>query len=292
MNQKTIFALGFFDGVHLGHQALLTACKELAEAHSCQAGVVTFTDHPDAIVLGNAPALINTISNRVSLLKEFGVDKVVELPFDRAMQSMSWRDFVRKLQEEYDAAGFVCGHDFRFGHRGEGTAPILRDYCKEAGLPCIVVPEQVVAGITVSSTHIRKLLEAGEVKAANRLLGHAHILSGVVVEGKQLGRKLGFPTANLILPQGILIPKRGVYATEVFVEGVVYPAVTNVGERPTVNGQNVNVECYLLDFAGDLYGKEITVAFCEFLRPEQKFDSLDALRAQIATDTDKVREML
>ena len=150
----------------------------------------------------------------------------------------------------------------------------------------------VVSCKYISSTRIRGLLEAGDVAAANRLLGPPHILSGIVTAGKQLGRKLGFPTANLPLPDGVLIPKFGVYATKVTVEGKTYPAVTNIGTRPTVNGKGVNAECHLLDFTGDLYGKEITVAFYDFLRPEQKFDSLEALKAQIAADTKSVCTML
>lgn len=291
MNQKTIFALGFFDGVHLGHQALLKACRELAAQNNCRAGVVTFTTHPDALVVGHAPSLVNTIGNRVSLLREFGTDEVVELPFDEKMRTMPWQDFIRFLREN-SADGFVCGHDFRFGHRGEGTAAILQEYCKAAGLPCAIVPEQVVDGVTVSSTHIRKLIADGQMAQAVKLLGHPHILSGVVTEGKQLGRQLGFPTANLPWPEGVLIPKFGVYATKVTVEGKAYPAVTNIGTRPTVNGQGVNAECHLLDFTGDLYGKEITVAFYDFLRPEQKFDSLEDLKAQIAADTKNIRTML
>ena len=291
MNQKTIFALGFFDGVHLGHQALLKACRELAAQNGCRAGVVTFAAHPDALVLGKAPVLLNTSEDRKRLLLACGAEEILELPFDEAMRAMPWQDFVRMLRGK-DAAGFVCGDDFRFGYRGEGTAQKLASYCKEQGLPWAIVPDQKVDGIRISSTYIRELLEAGNLAEANRLLGHPHILSGVVTKGKRLGRELGFPTANLPLPAGVLIPKFGVYATKVTAEGKTYPAVTNIGTRPTVNGQGANLECHLLDFAGDLYGKEITVAFYDFLRPEQKFDSLEALQAQIAADTDYVRNTL
>ena len=291
MKESTIFALGFFDGVHLGHQALLKACRELASENDCLAGVVTFTAHPDALVLGKAPVLLTTTEDRKQLLHAYGAKLVWELPFDKEIMTTHWADFLRQLVEA-GGAGFVCGEDFRFGAGGLGTAKKLEAFCKKQNLPCAVVPEQVMDGERISSTRIRELLEAGNVAAANRLLGHPHIFSGVVMEGKQLGRTLGFPTANLVLPQGILILKRGVYATKVWVEGASYSAVTNVGERPTVNGQDVNVECHLLDFAGDLYGKEITVAFCDFLRPEQKFDSLETLKAQIAADAAKVREML
>lgn len=291
MDQKTIFALGFFDGVHLGHQALLKACRELAEQNRCRTGAVTFTAHPDALVLGKAPVLINTIGNRVCLLRKFGMDRVVELPFDKEIMTTHWSDFLAQLVQA-GAKGFVCGDDFRFGAGGIGTAKKLAAFCKSRNMPCTIVPEQIMDGDRISSTRIRGLLESGAVAAANRLLGHPHMLSGIVTEGKQLGRKLGFPTANLPLLDGVLIPKFGVYATKVTVDGKTYPAVTNIGTRPTVNGQGVNAECHLLDFTGDLYGKEITVAFYDFLRPEQKFDSLEALKAQIAADTKSVCTML
>lgn len=291
MIQQTIFALGFFDGVHLGHQALLKACRELAQQHSCQAGVVTFTAHPDALVFGKAPVLLTTTEDRKRLLQTYGVKIVRELPFDKEIMATHWSDFLTQLVEA-GAKGFVCGEDFRFGAGGNGTAKKLAAFCESRNLPCAIVPEQILDGGRISSTRIRKLLEQGDLQTANRLLGHPHILSGVVVEGKQLGRTLGFPTANLPLPGGVLVPKCGVYATKVAVGENTYSAVTNVGIRPTVNGQDANVECHLLDFAGDLYGKEITVAFYDFLRPEQKFDSLEDLKAQIAADAAQVRKML
>ena len=291
MKESTIFALGFFDGVHLGHQALLKACRELAEKHSCRAGVVTFTAHPDGLVLGKAPVLITTSEDRKRLLHAWGAEKVWELPFDKEIMSTHWADFLTQLVQE-GAEGFVCGDDFRFGAGGNGTAQKLAAFCESRNMPCAIVPEQVLDGGRISSTRIRELLEAGEVAAANRLLGHPHILSGIVTKGKQLGRTLGFPTANLPLPDGVLIPKCGVYATKVTMDGKTYAALTNIGTRPTVNGQGVNAECHLIDFAGDLYGKEITVAFYDFLRPEQKFDSLEKLQAQIAADTAKVSKML
>lgn len=290
MNQQRILALGFFDGVHLGHQALLKACRLLAEKHGCRAGVVTFTAHPDALVLGKAPVLLTKTEDRKRLLQAYGAQSILELPFDKEIMTTYWSDFLTQLVQA-GAAGFVCGEDFRFGAGGNGTAKKLAAFCESRNMPCTIVPEQVMDGERISSTHIRSLLEQGDVEVANRLLGHAHILSGMVTEGKQLGRELGFPTANLPLPDGVLIPKFGVYATQVTVDGKTYPTVTNIGTRPTVNGQGVNAECHLLDFAGDLYGKEITVAFYGFLRPEQRFADLNALKAQIAADTAQTRKL-
>ena len=290
MEHKTIFALGFFDGVHLGHQALLKACRSMAEELGCKAGVVTFIGHPDTLVSGTTPMLINTTADRRRLLSHFGMDSVVELPFDKALMSMPYDTFLKMLAAKYGAAGFVCGHDFRFGNRGEGNADKLSRFCRSNGLPCTVVPEQKLEGITVSSTHIRSLLESGDVEGAEKFLGHRHILTGTVVPGRHLGRSLGTPTANLVLPNGVLIPKFGVYICRCAVDGVSYPAVTNVGTRPTVNGTNVTVEPWLLDFDGDLYGKELTLEFYEFLRPEKKFSSLEELRREILKNAEQTQQ--
>jgi riboflavin kinase/FMN adenylyltransferase len=290
MEQKTIFALGFFDGVHLGHQALLAACRQMAAEVGCKAGVVTFIGHPDALVSGVSPALINTTADRARLLRQFGMDIVIELPFDRQLMAMPYLSFFKLLINKYQAAGFVCGHDFRFGNRGEGNAEKLLAACEERGLPCTVVSEQKIDGVTVSSTYIRGLLEQGDVETAARFLGHRHILTGTVVPGRHLGRSLGTPTANLVLPQGVLIPKFGVYICRCSVDGVSYAAVTNVGTRPTVEGTNVTVEPWILDFDGDLYGRELTLEFYQFLRPERKFPSLTELRTEIQKNAAETRK--
>ena len=287
---KTIFALGFFDGVHMGHAALLKECRRLADAYGCKAAAVTFSSHPDTLVLGKTPGLINTIEDRVHLLKTAGMDQVVVLPFDRKMQMMFWKDFLDTLVASYNAAGLVCGHDFRFGNRGQGNAQMLSDYCREHQMCCAVVAEQKLDGIVVSSTHIRSLLEAGRMEEAADFLGHPHILTGEVVSGRKLGRTLGIPTANISIPEGIVNLPFGVYACKAEADGKVYLAVTNIGNRPTVGGHRVTVEPWLLDFEGDLYGKELTLSFYRFLRSEQKFPSLDALKEEIQKNALQTRK--
>lgn len=289
MKERTIYALGFFDGVHLGHQALLSACKELAKQENYAAGVITFDSHPDTLVLGKTPALINTAADRALLLKDFGIETVIALPFDKAMMEMPWQEFFRMIVETYHAAGIVCGNDFRFGHRGEGNAVILRTACEKEGIPCTVVPEQTVDGIRVSSTHIRSLLEQGDMETAVRFLGHPHVLSGTVISGRKLGRTIGIPTANLALPEGLLIPQLGVYACLAVIDGKKHMAVTNIGMRPTVEGHHITVEPWILDFDEDLYGKTLTLEFYKFLRPEQKFPDLDALQAEIRKNGEETR---
>ena len=290
MKEKVIYALGFFDGVHLGHQALLSACRELAQRHGCKAGAVTFTSHPDALVTGKTPPLIDTDLQRQQLLSAYGTKNILALSFDEALKNTPWEDFLEFLLQK-GAAGFVCGEDFRFGHRGEGTAQKLADFCRKKGLPWAVVPAQTLDGIRISSTHIRSLIEAGDMETAGRFLGHAHALTGVVRHGRELGRTIGIPTANLTIPEGVIVPKFGVYATQILLNGSCYNAVTNVGTRPTVDGNGVTVESWLLDYSGDLYGKHLTVFFHQFLRPEQKFPRLEDLQAQIRKDAEKVREI-
>lgn len=290
---KTIYALGFFDGVHMGHGALLCAVRTLAKEHTTQAGVVTFGSHPDTLVTGHTPRLINTARDRQKLLQEkYHMERVLTLPFDEAMRSMPWQDFLTMLRRDYGASGFVCGEDFRFGHRGQGTAQTLAQYCRCENLPWAIVPEQIVDGIRVSSTYIRQQIETGDMATAVRFLGHPHILTGTVIHGKALGRTLGIPTANLTLPRELAVPKFGVYVCSCRIDGKQHAAVTNLGTRPTVEGSHVTVEAWILDYAGDLYGRELTLEFHYFLRSEHKFPDLQALQAQIHADADHARNYL
>ena len=289
MNHKTIYALGFFDGVHIGHSALLQECRRLADEQGCKAAAVTFSSHPDTLVLGKTPDLINTIEDRVLLLKAAGMDDVIVLPFDRTLMTTHWSTFLNALLE-LGAAGFVCGSDFRFGAGGSGTAKKLEGFCRSRQLACSIVPQQMLEDVRISSSHIRNLLEAGKMEEASRFLGHPHVLTGQVVSGRKLGRTLGIPTANLALPEGIVNLPFGVYACKAIVEGNTYLAVTNIGNRPTVGGHRITVEPWLLDFSGDLYGKTLTLQFFRFLRREEKFPTLDALKAEILKNAEECRK--
>lgn len=290
MKERQVIALGFFDGIHLGHQALLTACVRLARQLGCRAGAVTFDTHPQTLTTGDAPEMINTKEDRDRLLKAYGVESITHLPFDERTRTMPWHHFLMMLGEEYGAIGFVCGDDFRFGYKGQGNAALLAEYCERELHPYAVVPEQTLDGIRVSSTHIRGLIERGQMEQANRFLGHRHILTGHVVPGRSLGHRLGFPTANVLFPEGVVCPKHGVYACRVGIGGISRIAVTNVGSRPTVEGHQVRTESWILDFEGDLYGAEITLEFCAFLRPEQRFGSLEELKAAVLLDAEKTRD--
>lgn len=283
--------MGFFDGVHLGHQALLDACVNLAAELGVRSAAITFLSHPQSLFTDTPPKLLTTHETRVALLRHFGVESVYSYPVTREVMGTPWEDFLEELVE-FGAAGFVCGADFRFGHKGLGNAKNLREFCENRGLPCIIVEDRTLDGIRVSSSHIRGLLETGQVEEANRFLGHPHILSGTVVSGRRLGRTIGIPTANLILPPEVLCPKHGVYACLAEAEGKRYAAVTNIGSRPTVGGHRVTVEPWLLDFGGDLYGKSLRLELHAFLREERKFDSLEELKAAILENEGQTRNLL
>lgn len=287
--KKYIYALGFFDGVHLGHQALLRQCRLLAQEQGCPAGVVTFASHPDTLVMGETPLLINTLQDREEMLLGHWASHILVLPFDENLRKMPWQDFLEDLLRK-GAAGFVCGSDFRFGAGGSGTAKELAAFCESRRLPYAVVPQQMLDGVRISSTYIRELIEKGEMERAVEFLGHPHILTGKVIPGRGLGRTLGIPTANMEIPTGLVLPQKGVYACKTVIEGREYLAVTNIGSRPTVEGHHVTVEPWILDFEGDLYGKEITLELHKFLRPEQKFASLEELKAEIEKNAAQTRK--
>lgn len=290
MEKRVIYALGVFDGVHLGHQALLSACCHLAKRTGCESGAVTFDTHPDGLITGAAPRLLCALSDRKELLMSyFHTCNILVLPFDEQLRQQPWQAFLEHLIGK-GAAGFVCGEDFRFGFRGEGNAEKLAQFCKEKNLPWAVVGEQRMDGVRISSTHIRSLIEQGQMEDAVRFLGHPHSITGTVVEGRHLGRTIGIPTANLLIPEGVVTPKFGVYACQTVIDGKTYMAVTNVGNRPTVGGHRVTVEPWILDFDGDLYGRELKLCFYKFLRPEKKFQSLDALQLEILKNAEETRK--
>ena len=287
---KYIFTLGFFDGVHLGHQALLKACCDLAAELNCETAAITFESHPKSLFADPVP-LISTVRDRQRLLEQYGIRFVRTYPVNREVMGMPWEAFLEELME-MGAVGFVCGDDFHFGRKGEGNPQKLKEFCEERGLPCRVVSEQTLDGKRISSTRIRGKLEAGDMESATRYLGHPHVLTGTVVHGQKIGRTLGFPTANLRIPAGVAVPRFGVYATRAVIDGKSYPAVTNVGTRPTVEGTGITVEPWILDFEGDLYGREIRLEFYYFLRPEMKFPDLEALRQEIRRNADQTRAYL
>ena len=292
--EQCVLALGFFDGVHLGHGGLLKKTREVANRLGLPAAALTFDTHPDTLVFGAKVPLLNTPEERKYLMQSlYGIDQVLTLHFDRATMEQPWQEFVRKtLVQKYRAAHVVCGHDYRFGAGGRGTPEKLAEECARLGLGFDCIPEIRLEGQTVSSTLIRGLLEGGETAKAVRFLGHPHILTGTVISGRRLGRTLGIPTANLSVSEGILVPKFGVYAARAVFDGQTRPAVVNIGVRPTVDGHTVTVEPWILDFDGDLYGHTLRLELTDYLRPEQKFASLEALKSEILRNAETVRSQM
>lgn len=290
--RKRVIALGFFDGVHLGHGALLRRVAEMAEKLGAVPAALTFDYHPKTFVGSKSVQLINTPEGRGELMRtEYGIEDVIVLPFDRAMMEMPWDKFVTEvLVRQFGAAHVVAGHDYRFGHKGEGNPQRLKQLCDSLGIGCDIIERVELDGVTISSTYIRELIERGEMERANRFLGHPHVILGTVLHGKKLGRTIGIPTANLEIPQRVIVPAYGVYATKAVLEDRACLAVTNVGIRPTVEDQcGVTVEPWILDFEGDLYGKTIRLEFYKRLRGEKKFDSLDELKQEILFNAEQTR---
>ena len=292
--QERVIALGFFDGVHRGHGALLRRAAEEARRRGCTPAVFTFDRPPKEVITGIPCPLINSPEDRSDLVKRlYGIDEMLMVPFDDEMRTTPWDRFVTDiLVGRYGAVHLVAGHDHHFGYKNQGSPELLREKCAELGLGCDIIPAVTLDGVTVSSTHIRKLLEEGGVETARAFLGHPHVLTQTVGHGRRLGRTIGVPTANLVAPPHVLLPKRGVYAAKVTLpDGRAFGGVTNVGIRPTVNhGQDVTVEPWILDFDGDLYGQKLRVEIFRRLRDERKFDSLEALRAQIQCDALRTRQ--
>lgn len=290
--RKRVIALGFFDGVHIGHGALLRRTRQRAEEQNALPSVLSFDIHPDTLVFGKEVPLINSALGREELIRRcYGIDNVVFIHFTRRVMQMDWREFLEELVRDLNICHIVVGHDFCFGYRGLGTAERLRVYCGEHGLGCDVIPPVMLDGQIVSSTHIRDLIAEGRMEEARHWLGHPHTLADTVRSGYHLGRRMGAPTINMVFPEGVIVPRHGVYATKVYLEnGSSYIAVTNVGVRPTVSDEDrVSVESHLLDYSGNLYGRQARVEFFCFLRDERRFDSFDALSEQIHEDAEAAK---
>lgn len=289
---KRVIALGFFDGVHKGHGALLRTVAQAADRLGAMPCAFTFDRSPTAAITGQTIPLLSSVEDRVWLMRRYyGIEEVIVAPFD-GMQKMDWQDFVSEyLQKELGCVHVVAGHDFHFGYMGKGNPQRLQEKCRELGMGCDIIQKVEQDGITISSTYIRTLIAQGEMERANQFLGHPHTLTDTVAHGKKLGGTLGFPTVNLRFQPGVLVPAHGVYATRVtFENGESRPAVTNIGVRPTVDdGDRVTVEGFILDFQGDLYGQTVRMEFYKRLRGERKFPSLEALKDEVMRNAEQTR---
>ena len=279
-------ALGFFDGVHCGHAAILHQTVRIAREMGLRPTALTFAGHPRALVGGGAPPLLTSRDERSALIQALGVEEVVFLHFDEQMASLPPERFVTDvLLDAYQCGAVVTGENYRFGKGAAGTPRLLREMGERFGFRAVLCPAVMQDGVGISSTRIRAMVEAGEVEYAARLLGRPFALSGEIIHGRHVGRRLGFPTINLLPPDGLALPKAGVYAARVVIGGETWPAVTNIGVRPTFTAEGtVTIESHLLGFHREVYHDTASVHFLRRLRDEEAFASPELLRQQISRD--------
>ena len=293
IQKKRVIALGYFDGIHIGHAALMRRVLEIGDKTGLIPSVITFDSHPRSLVDGKTIPLINSPEDRAGLLRRvFGIEDIIFLHFDKATVSMTWDKFIDHLINEFGARHLVAGNDFKFGFSAEGSSKLLKQKCKAAGIGCDIIPDVKHDGIVCSSTYIRELLIAGDMERTNAFLGHPHVLTDVVRYGYKLGRTLDAPTINMRFAPGVLVPAFGVYATKVYIEtgestgdNTGHIGVTNIGIRPTVdNSGQITAETHIINFQRNLYGHQVRVEFYKRIRPEVKFNSVDELKKQISED--------
>lgn len=295
--KESAIALGFFDGVHPGHQAVINSAIEAGRSLGVPSGVVTFRDHPRALITGQAPLLLTDINERLRLFSQLGVDATLVLTFNEALCKLSPQEYVENiLLGSLGARSISVGHNHHFGRDREGDANLLRTFGKQCNFEVHVAKMVNVDGMEVSSSRIREMITRGEMESAARLLSRPFTLAGEVVRGDGRGRTIGFATANLDIWEYQQIPARGVYAVRVHMpDGRILDGVLNVGFRPTFTDPNtprICVEAHILDFDEDIYGQHLRVEFLHYIRCEQKFSGIDALKAQIKADSESAREYL
>jgi riboflavin kinase / FMN adenylyltransferase len=290
-SRPSVVALGIFDGVHLGHRAILATALSLARAAGLEAVACTFDPHPlEVLQPERAPGPITSLDERLTLIGDSGIDAVVVLAFTREFAAIEPEAFVKDvLLERLRAREIVVGYNHRFGRGARGDARLLQALADRSGFRAHVVPPRTVEGAVVSSTEIRAALSRGDVTTAARDLGRPYAIQGTVTAGAGRGRTLGFPTANIASDRAVLVA-RGVYRGRVHVGGCAHSAVVNVGVRPTFGETTLAVEAHLLDFAGDIYGQKVRLDFLERLRDELRFPSVEELRAQVARDIASARD--
>jgi riboflavin kinase / FMN adenylyltransferase len=290
-----VVTTGTFDGVHAGHRQIIARLRETAVRVGGETILLTFFPHPRMVLFPDRmQVLLNTQAEKIALLEKAGIDHLVIHPFTREFSMLDSRAFVEDvLVKKFRTERLVIGYDHHFGRDREGSFEHLRQFGPVYGFEVEEIPAHEVDHVEVSSTKIRNAIQTGDVSTANHLLGYAYPLSGTVVKGRQLGRTIGFPTANLqVLDAYKLIPADGVYAVWVTIKNTLWPAMMNIGMRPTVDGLHRTLEVHVLNFEGDLYGEQISLRFAARLRDEKKFENLDALKAQLHTDREQTLNIL
>lgn len=293
IRSKTAVTLGKFDGLHRGHKKLLNQVVRKRE-EGYRSAVFTFDMPPKNVLRGTSGRMILTNDERTALLKRYGVDILFECPFTKEIAGMEPESFVSEILLERMNAGYiVVGSDFRFGHERTGDIYLLDRLSRKYGFKLLVLAKEQYEGRDISSTFVREVLKEGRMELATELLGYPYFVTGEVVRGKQLGRQLGIPTLNQIPRENKLLPPNGVYVSKLLLDGKEYGGMTNIGIRPTVEDSGVrNVETFLFDFQEEIYGRQVKVELLRFERPEQKFASLEELKAQLYRDRESIGQQL
>lgn len=294
MNNKensNYVALGSFDGLHYGHRSLVRKTVQVAREKDGKSMVFTYKNHPKTIVKPDSvPKLIMDLDTKLEYLEEENVDIVVLRSFTKEFMSMEAEEFIRLLCEEYNVKGIVVGFNFRFGHKNLGNTELLKNLQNKYGYELYIVDPYTYKGEAISSTRVRNCILEGDVKEATNMLSKPYLIKGKVIHGKHLGRTIGVPTANLEFDDKMVIPSKGVYYTNVKYNDKIFKGLTSVGNNPTVNGKQLTIETFILNFDKMIYGEEIKVYFAERIRGEIKFDSVDKLVQQIKKDEDFVKD--
>ena len=284
-------ALGYFDGIHQAHQRVIQQAVTYATTHQLKSAVLTFATNPNVFLKKRTQeTLLTPLPEKIRLLTELGVDYLIIVPFNQTVASLAPADFIQKILVPLRVRHVVTGFDFRFGYKGQGDVRVLAAYPTQFSLD--VVMKRELEGEKIGTTEIRTYLAKGDVDMVTKMLGRTYRMSGRVVIGRQKGREIGFPTANLELDDRYEVPARGVYAVNVLIADRVYRGMCNVGHNPTFNyNENISIEVHLLDFSGDLYGKRLSLEFIAFIREEQRFSSVDALISQLQADEKTIRDL-
>ncbi|MDR2123230.1 MAG: bifunctional riboflavin kinase/FAD synthetase, partial [Flavobacteriaceae bacterium] len=285
-NRKIVFTLGMFDGVHSGHQFVLEHLKKIAEEEEGETAVMTFVPHPRLVLQPDADfRLLTTLKEKISLLEKFSVQHLFIQEFTEEFSKLTAREFVRDiLVARLNIHSLVVGYDHQFGKNRDGNFEQLQDFSKEFGFNLHQLPPVSEQEVMISSTKIRNKINDGDIKQANQWLGYKFVMTGKVIEGDKIGRKLGYPTANMEIDKHKICPKNGVYFVKVRIGGESFDGMLNIGMRPTISGTKKQVEVHILNFNRDIYGEEIEVHFYDRERDEEKFSSLEELKQRLASD--------
>ncbi len=293
--QNAWVTIGSFDGVHLGHQSIISPMVAQAHQTNHPAVVITFYPNPAVVLRGlKNPYYLSTQQEQNNLLEKLGIDYLITMPFNQQTASTSAREFIQTVKKHLGLKSLWVGEDFALGRQRQGSVDVLANYGLEMGFELKVIPPLMVEGAPVSSSRIRQLLMDGDVETSARLLGRYFSVAGSIVHGDGRAHRLGFPTANIQLPANRLAPQNGVYAVWAWVDGEQKAGITNIGTRPTFEEHQVEarIETHILDYYEDLYGQDMVLEFVQYLRPEKKFDSVEELKLQVQTDIQKAKEVL